>query len=339
MSTKTEIARLTNAKSAIKSAIEGKGITVPSDTKLDGMAALIEEIETGIDTSDATAVAEDIVKDKTAYVNGVKVTGTRKKVTQIFGTVTSKGILLGMNQARFTGEVNKAIAADKGASFDLSMPASDLGDAGDADVAKGKTYTSVRGFKRTGTLEVPATEEQTVELSMLSGNQIIQPTSGKVMSKVTVQKPVTLLPENIKKDVVIGGVVGTLESGGGGGGETTQLQNVITFEYTPTSNTIPISHDVLVGVGIDTEDKFFKIIGISIFPKNGDVDYFYVSYGGALDKTKFSQQLKYNHSIASSGALTFYNLSGTLPYQIALATSSNIDVVNKTLVVTLLLSE
>ena len=46
------------------------------------------------------------------------------------------------------------------------------------------------------------------------GNQVILPTSGKVMRKVTIQKPDTLLSENIKKDVVIGGVTGTLEDGG-----------------------------------------------------------------------------------------------------------------------------
>lgn len=63
-------------------------------------------------------------------------------------------------------------------------------------------------------MEVLATEERTVELSMPYGNQVILPTSGKVMRKVTIQKPDTLLSENIKKDVVIGGVTGTLEDGG-----------------------------------------------------------------------------------------------------------------------------
>lgn len=44
MSVKTQIDRLTSAKSAIKSAIEGKGISVPASTKLDGMATLITSI-------------------------------------------------------------------------------------------------------------------------------------------------------------------------------------------------------------------------------------------------------------------------------------------------------
>ena len=47
MSVQSEITRLENAKAAIKVAIEGKGVTVPDSTLLDGMAALIESIEAG----------------------------------------------------------------------------------------------------------------------------------------------------------------------------------------------------------------------------------------------------------------------------------------------------
>lgn len=45
MSVQAEITRLQNAKSSISAAITGKGVSVPSDTKLDGMAALIESIK------------------------------------------------------------------------------------------------------------------------------------------------------------------------------------------------------------------------------------------------------------------------------------------------------
>ena len=47
MSTANEITRLGNAKAAIAAAITEKGVTVPAATKLDGMAALIGQIETG----------------------------------------------------------------------------------------------------------------------------------------------------------------------------------------------------------------------------------------------------------------------------------------------------
>lgn len=47
MSIQTELTRLTNAKAAIKAAIEGKGVTVPDATLLDGMAAMIDSIEAG----------------------------------------------------------------------------------------------------------------------------------------------------------------------------------------------------------------------------------------------------------------------------------------------------
>ena len=47
MSIQTELTRITNAKAAVKAAIEGKGVTVPDATLLDGMASLIESIEAG----------------------------------------------------------------------------------------------------------------------------------------------------------------------------------------------------------------------------------------------------------------------------------------------------
>lgn len=47
MSVQTQIDRLETAKNAIVSAITGKGVSVPSGTKLDGLAALIASITTG----------------------------------------------------------------------------------------------------------------------------------------------------------------------------------------------------------------------------------------------------------------------------------------------------
>ena len=72
--------------------------------------------------------------------------------------------------------------------------------------------------KANANVNVPGKEEEAkeVDLAMASGNQTITPTSGKTLSQVVVKKPATMLPENIKKDVNIGGVTGTLESGGGG---------------------------------------------------------------------------------------------------------------------------
>ena len=51
----------------------------------------------------------------------------------------------------------------------------------------------------------------TVELDMVDGDQILEPIEGRVFSKVTVKKPNTLVAENIRKDINIGGVVGNLK--------------------------------------------------------------------------------------------------------------------------------
>lgn len=203
---------------------------------------------------------------------------------------------------------------------------------GDSNLTVEHIKSGVKIFGVTGTYNNAKPEQiKTVDLSMASGNQVISPDNGKVLSKVIINKPSTLIPDNIKKNVNIGGVVGTLESSSG---SSTTASNIITFECTANSNTFSISHDILVANGIDTEDKFYKIVGISIIPKNGDVDWFCTSYGGTLNKTAFNQTLTYLHG----ANLTFYNLSGTLPYQIQLATETTNDIVGKNFIITLVLS-
>ncbi len=59
-------------------------------------------------------------------------------------------------------------------------------------------------------------EEKILTPDFSSGNHVIVPTTDRVLRQVTLTKPAQLIPENIKKDVDICGVVGTAETSGGG---------------------------------------------------------------------------------------------------------------------------
>ena len=129
----------------VNDVVKGKTFSSENGLKLIGTY----EGSTGIDTSDATATAGDIVSGKTAYVNAEKITGTLSTLQVAPGTPeynTSPDqikISTSLTEERYIVEN----------TLSLTAKASDFGDAVPSDVVSGKTFTSASGLKLTGTRE------------------------------------------------------------------------------------------------------------------------------------------------------------------------------------------
>lgn len=202
---------LTNKLKAIADAIRNKtGGT--ANLTLDEMVTEIEGISTGTDTSDATAVAGEILSGKTAYAKGTKVTGTMP--TQTLPTpsisVSSAGLITATDTLSASGYV---ASGTKSATKQLTTQAK-------------KTV-------------IPSTSPHVV---VESGRY----TTGAV----TVAGDSNLVADNIKSGVSIFGVAGNYEGSGGGSGGSIETCTVVLDSEIASYNAPFIAATVLNDNGV-----------------------------------------------------------------------------------------
>lgn len=164
-----------NNLTAIADAIREKdGTTAPIEAN--DFPDRIRAIETGVDTSDATAAADDILLGKTAYVNGEKVTGEipNGQLKEPFLNISSNGLILAQQNV-IPGYISETAVA--------SAPSTDM----QLSTQSSKVWT-------------PTTQNQTIaSQTFLTGTQTIKGDSNLVAS-------------NIKQGVTIFGIMGSLSS-------------------------------------------------------------------------------------------------------------------------------
>lgn len=162
------------------------------------------------------------------------------------------------------------------------------------NIRSGKTIAGVTGeFVGESEPLIVGTSEGAIALDWSAGDQIITPvTGGKPFSPVTLEKPATLLPENIAKDINIAGIIGTFAGGGG----VKIASGSFTGDNTKTST--QIQH----GLGV-LPDLIIVFCGTQPFG-TGDNRYYVLNVWGVSTAMQSKCGFGYFGAFALCGAIT-----------------------------------
>ena len=167
--------------------------------------ARIAAIQTGTDTSDATATAGDILSGETAYVASGKVTGTIPTKTE--SNISVSGPTIIVPSGYYGSQVSKSVATVTQATPTISVNSSGLITASSTQSA-GYVTAGTKNATRQLTTQAgkTITPGRTQQTAVSNGRY----TTGTIY----VAGDTDLTAANIKKDVSIFGVTGTYEGEG-----------------------------------------------------------------------------------------------------------------------------